>query len=388
MTNLLVKTFVKNYENTSDTYVRGKYGTLSSIVGIVCNILLFAVKFAMGTLANSIAVVSDAFNNLSDGASCIVTLFGYKMAAKPADKDHPFGHGRMEYLTSLIIAAVILVMGIELLKDSAVKILHPEKVEFRVVVLVSLVVSIGIKLWMSHFNTILGKKINSSVMLATAKDSRSDVIATLATVISLIAAIFTDLPIDGIMGIIVSLFILKAGYEIIKDTVDELLGKPADPETVDEIARLVCCDDRIIGVHDMIIHNYGPGNMIGSCHAEVKSNEDFIATHDLIDRIEHEIHKQLRIQMTIHMDPIEVDDEQVNMYRLLVANVVRRVDKRLGFHDFRTVTGDTHVNLIFDLVVPYEIKRTDDELKNEIDAILAKEETKFYTVITFDREYT
>lgn len=388
MTNLLVKTFVKNYENTSDTYVRGKYGTLSSIVGIVCNILLFAVKFAMGTLANSIAVVSDAFNNLSDGASCIVTLFGYKMAAKPADKDHPFGHGRMEYLTSLIIAAVILVMGIELLKDSAVKILHPEKVEFRVVVLVSLVVSIGIKLWMSHFNTILGKKINSSVMLATAKDSRSDVIATAATVVSLIAAIFTDLPIDGVMGIIVSLFILKAGYEIIKDTVDELLGKPAAPETVDEIARLVCCDDRIIGVHDMIIHNYGPGNMIGSCHAEVKSNEDFIAAHDLIDRIEHEIHKQLRIQMTIHMDPIEVDDEQVNMYRLLVANVVRRVDKRLGFHDFRTVTGDTHVNLIFDLVVPYEIKRTDDELKNEIDAILAKEETKFYTVITFDREYT
>lgn len=388
MTNLLVKTFVKNYENTSDIYVRGKYGTLSSIVGIVCNILLFAVKFAMGSLANSIAVVSDAFNNLSDGASCIVTLFGYKMAAKPADKDHPFGHGRMEYLTSLIIAAVIFVMGIELLKDSAVKILHPEKVEFRVVVLVSLVVSIGIKLWMSHFNTILGKKINSSVMLATAKDSRSDVIATLATVISLIAAIFTDLPIDGIMGIIVSLFILKAGYEIIKDTVDELLGKPAAPETVDEIARLVCCDDRIIGVHDMIIHNYGPGNMIGSCHAEVKSNEDFIAAHDLIDRIEHEIHKQLRIQMTIHMDPIEVDDEQVNMYRLLVANVVRRVDKRLGFHDFRTVTGDTHVNLIFDLVVPYEIKQTDDELKNEIDAILAKEETKFYTVITFDREYT
>lgn len=388
MTNLLVKTFVKNYENTSDIYVRGKYGTLSSIVGIVCNILLFAVKFAMGSLANSIAVVSDAFNNLSDGASCIVTLFGYKMAAKPADKDHPFGHGRMEYLTSLIIAAVIFVMGIELLKDSAVKILHPEKVEFRVVVLVSLVVSIGIKLWMSHFNTILGKRINSSVMLATAKDSRSDVVATLATVISLIAAIFTDLPIDGIMGIIVSLFILKAGYEIIKDTVDELLGKPAAPETVDEIARLVCCDDRIIGVHDMIIHNYGPGNMIGSCHAEVKSNEDFIAAHDLIDRIEHEIHKQLRIQMTIHMDPIEVDDEQVNMYRLLVANVVRRVDKRLGFHDFRTVTGDTHVNLIFDLVVPYEIKQTDDELKNEIDAILAKEETKFYTVITFDREYT
>lgn len=388
MTKLLVKTFVKNYENVTDINVRGRYGTLSSIVGIVCNIILFGLKFAMGTLSNSIAVVSDAFNNLSDSASCIVTLFGYKMAAKPADKDHPFGHGRMEYLTSLIIAAVILVMGVELLRDSAAKIIHPEKVEFRVIVLVSLAVSIGIKLWMSYFNTVLGKKINSSVMLATAKDSRNDVIATAVTVISLIAAIFTDLPIDGIMGVIVSLFILKAGFEIIKDTVDELLGKPADPETVDEIARLVCCDDRIIGVHDLIIHNYGPGNMIGSCHAEVRSNEDFIAAHDLIDRIEQEIHKQLKIQMTIHMDPIEVDDEQVNMYRLLVANIIRKVDKRLGFHDFRTVTGDTHVNLIFDLVVPYEVGRTDDDLKEEIDAFLEKEETKFYTVITFDREYT
>lgn len=388
MTKLLVKTFVKNYENVTDINVRGRYGTLSSIVGIVCNIILFGLKFAMGTLSNSIAVVSDAFNNLSDSASCIVTLFGYKMAAKPADKDHPFGHGRMEYLTSLIIAAVILVMGVELLRDSAAKIIHPEKVEFRVIVLVSLAVSIGIKLWMSYFNTVLGKKINSSVMIATAKDSRNDVIATAATVISLIAAIFTDLPIDGIMGVIVSLFILKAGFEIIKDTVDELLGKPAAPETVDEIARLVCCDDRIIGVHDLIIHNYGPGNMIGSCHAEVRSNEDFIAAHDLIDRIEQEIHKQLKIQMTIHMDPIEVDDEQVNMYRLLVANIIRKVDKRLGFHDFRTVTGDTHVNLIFDLVVPYEVGRTDDDLKEEIDAFLEKEETKFYTVITFDREYT
>lgn len=387
MTELLVKIFVKNHENTLDVYVRGKYGTLSSVVGIVCNILLFVLKFAMGTLSNSIAVISDAFNNLSDSASCIVTLFGYKMAAKPADKDHPFGHGRMEYLTSLIIAAVILMMGIELLKDSAVKIVHPEKVEFRVVVLVSLLVSVGVKLWMSHFNTVLGKKLNSSVMLATAKDSRSDVIATAVTIISLIAAAFTELPVDGVMGVIVSLFILKAGFEIIKDTVDELLGKPADPETVREIAKLVCCDERIIGIHDMIIHNYGPGNMIGSCHAEVKSDENFIAAHDLIDRIEREIHKQLKIQMTIHMDPIEVDNEQINAYRALVADVLRRVDKRLGFHDFRMVMGDTHVNLIFDLVVPYEIKRTDDDLKAEIDSILAKEKTKFYTVITFDREY-
>lgn len=386
--DFIVKTFVKNYEKTSDTYVRGKYGTLSSIVGIVCNIVLFLLKFAMGTLSNSISVISDAFNNLSDSASCIVTLFGYKMAAKPADKDHPFGHGRMEYLTSLIIAAVILVMGIELLKDSAEKIIHPEKVEFKLIVFISLLLSVGIKLWLAHFNTILGKRINSSVMLATAKDSRNDVVATTATIIALISSLFTDFPIDGIMSIIVSLFILKAGFEIIRETVDELLGKPADSETVDEIIRLVCCDERIIGVHDMIIHNYGPGNMIGSCHAEVRSNEDFISAHDLIDRIEHEIHKQLKIRMTIHMDPIEIDDEQVNTYRMLVAKTIRKVDERLTFHDFRTVTGDTHINLIFDLVVPYDIKHSDDELKTEIDTILSKEDRKYYTVITFDREYT
>lgn len=388
MTNFLVKLFVKNYENTSDAHVRENYGILSSIVGIICNVLIFALKFAMGTLSNSIAVISDAFNNLSDSASCLVTLFGYKMAAKPADKNHPFGHGRMEYLTSLVIAAVILIMGAELLKDSAEKILHPEKVEFKVIVLISLLVSIGVKLWMSRFNMTLGRKINSSIMIATAKDSRSDVIATAATVISLIAAIFTDMPVDGVMGVIVSLFILKSGFEIIKDTVDELLGKPADPEIVDEIAKLVCSDERIVGIHDLLIHSYGPGNMIGSCHAEVKSNEDFIAAHDLIDRIEHEIHRKLKIQMTIHMDPIEVDNEQVNMYRALVEKTVMGIDERLKFHDFRTVTGDTHVNLIFDLVVPYELKRTDDELKAAIDKALDNSDTKFYTVITFDREYT
>lgn len=387
MTDILLKTFVKNYENTSDVHVREKYGTLSSIVGVICNIFLFVLKYVMGTLSNSIAVISDAFNNLSDCASCVVTLLGYKMAAKPADKDHPFGHGRMEYLTSLIIAAVIFVMGIELFKDSLDKIFHPEKVKFSVIVLISLILSVGVKLWMARFNTILGKKINSSVMIATAKDSRNDVIATSATIISLIASIFTSLPVDGIMGVVVSVFILKAGFEIIKDTVDDLLGKPAEPEITAEIKELVCCDERIIGVHDLIIHNYGPGNMIGSCHAEVKSNEDFLVAHDLIDRIEHEIHKKMKITMTIHMDPIEVDNEQINSCRELVLVIVRDIDERLNVHDFRTVTGDTHTNLIFDLVVPFDISYSDEELKKMIDDVLKEETTKYYTVITFDREY-
>lgn len=388
MTYLLVKLFIKDPENVSDMRVREKYGALSSIVGIICNILLFTLKYVMGTLSNSIAVVSDAFNNLSDSASCIVTLLGYKLAAKPADKDHPFGHGRMEYLTSLVIAAVILVMGLELFKNSFTKILHPEEVRFSVVLLISLLLSVGAKLWMSRFNTILGNKINSSVMLATAKDSRNDVIATSATIIAIICSTVTDRPIDGIMGVLVSVFILKAGFEIIKDTVDELLGKPADPEITQRIKELVCCDDRIIGLHDLIIHNYGPGNMIGSCHAEVKSSEDFAAAHDLIDRIEHEIHKQLKIAMTIHMDPIEVDNEQINYCRGLVISAVKAIDERLKIHDFRTVTGDTHINLIFDLVVPFEMDADDDMLKKRIDEALAKEDTKYYTVITFEREYT
>ena len=387
MVNFLVRTFVKDSENTGSVKVRERYGTLSSVVGIACNILLFVLKFVMGTLSNSIAVVSDAFNNLSDGASCIVTLFGYKMAAKPADKDHPFGHGRMEYLTSLVIAAVILMMGVELLRDSASKIFHPEEVTFKVIVLVSLLLSIAVKFWMSHFNTVLGRKINSAVMLATAKDSRNDVIATSATVISLIASLFTKLPVDGIMGVVVSLFILKAGFEIIKDTVDELLGKPADSETVAAITELVCSDERIVGIHDLIIHNYGPGNVFGSCHAEVKSSEDIVSIHDLIDRIEQQVFKKLKIQMSIHMDPIEVDNEQVNALRKMVGEAVSRVDSRLKFHDFRTVTGETHTNLIFDLVVPYDIKRSDDDLKKAVDELLSGGDTKYYTVITFDREY-
>ncbi|MGN0580183.1 MAG: cation diffusion facilitator family transporter [Ruminococcus sp.] len=388
MTELLIRKFIKNYDDTDNPRVREKYGTLSSIVGIVCNVMLFLLKYAMGTLAGSIAVISDAFNNLSDSASCIVTLFGYKLSAKPADKDHPFGHGRMEYLTSLIIAAVIIVMGIELFKTSAVKIIHPEKVAFRWIVFISLLVSIGVKLWMSLFNTKLGKKINSTVMLATAKDSRNDVIATLATVISVVASLFTDLPVDGVMGVLVSAFILKAGYEIIRDTVDELLGKPADAECVRQITGIVLCDERIIGLHDMIIHNYGPGNVFGSCHAEVRSTENFVSVHDLIDTIEHEIHRRMKIIMTIHIDPVEVDNEQLNIRKEMISRNLREISPELSFHDFRMVVGDTHTNLIFDIVVPFGFKMSDDEIKEKIDRSLEGDSVKFYTVITFDHSYT
>lgn len=385
MVNFLIKTFIKNSENTENPKIRQKYGTLSSIVGIICNVLLFLIKYAMGTLSHSISIVSDAFNNLSDCAGCLVTLLGYKMASKPADKNHPFGHGRMEYLTSLIIAALIIFVGIELLKNSVEKIINPVEIRFSFAVLFSLVFSIAVKLWMAVFNAELGKKINSSVLTATAKDSKSDVIATSATLIALICSLFTALPVDGVMGLLVSVFILKSGYDIVKDTVDELLGKPADPEIINHIKEYVLKNDKIIGIHDLIIHSYGPGNMIGSCHVEVKSNKSFTEVHDIVDSIEREIHNNLNILMTIHMDPIEVNDMLTNKCKKLVNNIIHSIDSSLDLHDFRIVSGESHTNLIFDLVVPFECKYSNEELKQKIDMQLSKENINYYTVIVFDK---
>lgn len=386
MTNFLVHKFVKNYKDINNSAVRRNYGTLSSLVGIFCNILLFVLKYIMGTISGSISIISDGFNNLSDSAGCIVTLLGYKMAAKPADKDHPFGHGRMEYLTALSIAALILIVAFELLKNSIDKIVHPEKVTFSIIVLVSLVVSIIIKLWMSVFNSKLGHKINSSVMLATAKDSKTDVIATSATCVSILSALITDFPIDGIMGIVVSVFIFKSGIDIVKETGDNLIGKPADPEIVSAIRDIVSENEKVIGIHDLVIHNYGPGNMIGSCHAEVKSTEDFVEVHDIIDRIERKIHDELNIMMTIHMDPIETDNENVNKLYSMIKSIISDIDLKLNIHDFRVVSGDTHTNLIFDIVVPYECKNDESVIRKIIDDRLNEMETDYYAVITFDRE--
>lgn len=387
MTKFLIQKFIKNPDDINNLKVRRNYGTLSSVVGIICNVFLFILKYIMGTLSGSISVVSDAFNNLSDSAGCMVTLLGYKLASKPADKDHPFGHGRMEYLTALTIAVLILIVAFELFRNSVNKIIHPEKLTFSLIVLISLLVSILIKLWMSFFNAFLGKKINSSVMLATAKDSRTDVIATSATCIAVISSLYTNLPVDGIMGLVVSLFIFKSGIDIVKDTVDNLLGKPVDSDIVYAIKEMIGESDKIIGIHDLVVHNYGPGNMIGSLHAEVKSNEDFVFVHDMIDEFERRIHKELNILMTIHMDPIETDNEQVNLSLDMIRNIILDIDPCLQIHDFRLVAGDTHTNLIFDIVVPYDCKYNNDDIKELIDKQLDKMEDNYYTVITFDREY-
>lgn len=387
MTNWLVKKFVKNYTDLQNQKVREQYGMLSSVVGIVCNVLLFLIKYTMGTLANSIAILSDGFNNLSDSASCVITMFGYKMAAKPADKDHPFGHGRAEYLTSLVIAVIIMLVGFELLSSSVQKVMHPEAVAFSWVVLASLVVSVLLKLWMSLFNRTLGNRVQSSVMLATAQDSKNDVIVTVATVIALISALFTDLPVDGVMGVLVSLFVLYSGYGIIKDTVDMLLGQPLDPELAGQLKELVLAHEQILGIHDLIIHCYGPGKMIGSAHVEVSAEGNLLDIHDEVDSIEKEIFLQLHIMMTLHMDPIELNNQLVKKCRKLVERIIQEKDESLSIHDFRVVSGPTHTNLIFDLLIPYESKYSNEEIKAYIDGELEKEPCTYYTVITFDRSY-
>ncbi|MBR3599016.1 MAG: cation transporter [Lachnospiraceae bacterium] len=387
MTKFLVSKFIKDYDNVKNTRVREAYGVLSSWVGIICNILLFIAKFVIGTLANSISIVSDGFNNLSDCASCVVTMFGYKMAAKPADKDHPFGHGRMEYLTSLIIAMVIVVVGVELFTGSVDKILNPEDIKFSIVALVALIISILIKLWMGLFNRKLGRAVESSVMLATSKDSLNDVLATAATLFALVASLFTDAPLDGVMGIIVSVMILLSGFGIIKETVDELLGQPASPEMVEELKLLVDECSCSLGMHDLIIHSYGPGNLIGSVHIEVDGKGNIMDIHDAIDELERNIYDEMGIRMTVHMDPVETDNENLKLCKDMMEVILADIDKEISFHDFRVVAGPSHTNLIFDLVIPHDCKLSEKELKGKIDERLAAREKKYYAVITFERSY-
>lgn len=387
MTELLLKTFIKNHQETENTEVRKNVGFLSSTIGIVCNIFLFVTKYVMGTISNSIAIISDGFNNLSDCLSCVITFVSYKLAAQPADKDHPFGHGRIEYLSSLIIAVIIMLVGFSFLKTSFGKILHPEKVTFNLITVISLLISVIVKIWMSSFNKKLATKYNSSIMLATSKDSLNDSYITLVTLSSLFISLITTLPIDGIIGCLVSVLILKAGYEIIKDTVDTLIGTKADEETVQAITDLVLSYDDVLGIHDLIVHNYGPGKLICSLHAEVDSKRDMLEVHDTIDLIEKQLYEKLNIMASIHMDPIEVDNPLVNKYKNMISEILKEIDIELSFHDFRIVTGPTHTNLIFDLVIPHKYQNETKKLKNTIDNKLKEKDDTLFTVISYDTQF-
>lgn len=387
MGEFLVKKFIKDYDNIQDMKVRGRYGVLSAVVGIICNVILFAGKFIIGALSNSISILSDGFNNLSDCASCVVTIIGYKMAAKPADKDHPFGHGRIEYLTSLVIAVVILLVGCELFRSSVTKIIHPEMIEFSYVALGVLIFSILVKIWMGVFNRSLGKRIQSGVLLATSKDSFNDVFATLAALAALLASRWTSAPVDGVMGVLVSLFILISGFGIVKETVNQLIGRPADEELVEQLQELVLQCPLALGMHDLIIHSYGPGNLIGSVHVEVDYKENIMLIHEKIDALEREIYEQLNILITIHMDPVETDNEQLNRYRQIIAELVKEIHHGFSIHDFRMVPGIEYTTLIFDLLIPYECEMSEDEIQKTINHKLEKREEKYYTVITFDKSF-
>ncbi|MBO5415477.1 MAG: cation transporter [Clostridia bacterium] len=386
MTSLLCKLFIKESENTKKSTVRRAYGTLASVVGIILNILLAAVKMLVGVLTSSISVTADAVNNLSDAGSQVVSLISFKISAKPADRDHPFGHARIEYVASMIVSFIILTIGFELFRSSLEKVFDPEPTKLGILPALILVLSVAVKLWIAIFNRKIGKRINSSVIKATAVDSLSDALATTAVLVSMIISHLTGFVTDGYMGMIVSVFIFVAGIKILAETKNSILGSAPDDETVSEISRVTLEYPEILGIHDMIVHNYGAGNTIASLHAEVDGTENVFVTHDVIDNIEKRLYTELGVRATIHMDPIVVDDERVNALRGTVSELVKQIDERLTIHDFRFVEGNTHSNLIFDVSAPFELKMSDDEIKRRISDALSKINPCFFAVITVDRQ--
>lgn len=388
MTEFLVKHFVKQYEQTEKEEVRISYGVLASMVGICCNILLFAAKLFIGLLVNSVSVMADAFNNLSDAASSIIGFIGVRMAGKPADDDHPFGHGRIEYISAFIVAFLVIQVGFSLFKSSVGKILHPEDMTFKWISVIILLLSIGVKFWLSAFNRKLGKRINSKVMLATAADAMGDVITTGAATLSLVIFGIWGLNIDGITGLLVSLAVLFAGYSIAKDTLAPLIGEAIPPEVYKDISNFVESFDGILGTHDLIVHNYGPSKSMASIHAEVSASTDIAVSHAIVDRIEREAARKMGLLLVIHMDPVETDNERLNTYRKILEKVLFDVDVRLNFHDFRMVGKDKNVCLIFDLVVPREYKGSAvGKLKARISNEMRRRDPDCRCAITVENSY-
>lgn len=388
MTEFLVHRFIKDYENTEDTKVRTAYGILSSMVGIFCNVLLFAAKLSIGMLMHSISVMADGFNNLSDAASSIISFIGVKMAEKPADEEHPFGHGRIEYIAALVVSFLVIEVGITFLKSSAGKLTNPEEINFDLIPFLILVFSVGVKLWMAAFNRKLGKRIDSKVMLATAADSMGDVFTTGATILSILVCTFTGLNIDAIAGLVVSLIVIWAGVGIAKDTLEPLIGQAVDPELAERIRREVESYEGIEGTHDLIVHNYGPNRSMASIHAEVPRDVDIETSHEIIDRIEREVTKKLGIFLVIHMDPVEMRDERVLAAKEHLEKVLEKLDPEAAFHDFRMVWGEERINLIFDVQVPFSYgEEQQKELETEIAARMMLTDPRYRCVITVEKSF-
>lgn len=387
MIKLLAKIFIKDSQNTADSKVRVAYGYLCGAVGIALNILLFAGKIIAGTISGSVAVTADAFNNLSDAGSSIISLIGFRLASQKPDPHHPFGHGRFEYIASLIISIIIVLMGFELGKSSFEKIVAPQAVEYSAVTFAVLGVSVLVKLYMFFYNNSVGKKIDSATMRATAMDSISDAVSTGAVLISAVIAMITNLALDGWMGLVVAAFIMVTGFKSAKETIDSLLGTPPSPEFVKQIEDMALQYDDIIGVHDMIVHNYGPGRTFVSLHAEVPSDGDIVAIHDTVDNAEREIAKELGCLVTIHMDPVDVHDEHTAQLRENVSEIIKQINPDITFHDFRVVSGPTHTNLIFDIVSPMDCGLSDQELADTIADKIHQCNESYFAVINVDKDF-
>lgn len=384
--NFLVRRFIKNYQDTKDANVRTNVGKLSGIVGIFSNLFLFVIKFVIGTIVHSVSIQADGVNNLTDAGSNIISILSFHLANKPADKDHPFGHERTETIASLFVGILILVLGFETAKESVSKVIHPGSVDFRIASVIILLISIIVKFWMYAYNKKLSKTYDSSLLEATALDSISDVCGTTAVLVSTLLSPVLHFNLDGYMGIVVSGIILYGAYGLLRDMINSLIGEAPDPELVHNIVDRIMAHPAILGVHDMMLHNYGPNKIFASAHVEVDSSKDIFETHDHIDNIEREVKENMNIDLVLHMDPVKVNDPETELYRAKVVEAIHQIDPKWGFHDFRIVSGPTHVNLVFDLVIPFEEKYSQEE----IEAMLLKHiqsDKKIYFVLTIDHPY-
>lgn len=384
MTDILLRLFIKNCEDTQNPAVRSAIGKLAGLTGIVCNCLLTVLKLVIGLLVGSMAIIADGVNNLSDAASSLTTLLGFRMAQRPADKQHPYGHARYEYLSGLAVAALILLIGAELVKSSIAKIINPQPIDISAVTIALLAASVAVKLWMSGFYKALGKKINSTALYATSVDSRNDVISTCAVLLGCLVNYLFALNIDGYVGLAVAIFILYSSIGIAKDTISPLLGQQADEEMVDKITELVLSHEKVLGLHDLLVHDYGPGRCYASAHVELSADEDPMACHDIIDDIECDVLEKMNVHFVIHYDPVVQNDAEQNEMRRTVGEIVRGLNPAFSIHDFRIVRGSAQSKLVFDLAVPYSMIERKKEIKEQIEAALNKKGKKYVTIIRFD----
>lgn len=384
--NFLVRRFIKNYQDTKDANVRTSIGKLSGIVGIFSNLFLFVIKFVIGTIVHSVSIQADGVNNLTDAGSNIISILSFHLANKPADKDHPFGHERTETIASLFVGILILVLGFETAKESISKVIHPGSIDFRIASVIILLISIIVKFWMYAYNKKLSKTYDSSLLEATALDSISDVCGTTAVLVSTLLSPVLHFNLDGYMGIVVSGIILYGAYGLLRDMINSLIGEAPDHELVHNIVDMIMAHPAILGVHDMMLHNYGPNKIFASAHVEVDSSKDIFETHDHIDNIEREVKENMNIDLVLHMDPVKVNDLETELYRAKVVEAIHQIDPKWGFHDFRIVSGPTHVNLVFDLVIPFEEKYTQEEIEEMLLKHIDSDK-KIYLVLTIDHPY-